>query len=445
MLEGYKRLFETLNKESISYCVYKGLNHLGADLDGLRGDIDMLVDKSHFKRFDEIARANGLRRVLRRSGSFPVYYLGADFEVGRLLFLDVETSIRLGHKPARPFRHDVKVSDLKAETVNYGAPVRILAGDDYFPLMFAMRVTAVDPKSADLQELKEITRDWEEKDMRGILFSHLTNWCKETPKAMIRNVQAAGSWVTLQRRYKTCIVRGVSCAGGRIKGHVVIWWNRLIGRFLGYLKARVGVPPYRVRRRGFLFAFIGVDGAGKSSLIQHLMDQPYFRVTGIRRVYFGNNEYWIPGIVRLSKTTSNIPLIRNIVALIRNFDRQARLLKALWYVHLGNVVLCDRYYYDDQLVRYRYTNGGIDRLKRMYNTIVQPKMFVRPDITFFLDVDPQVAFSRKQDYPYERVRTTVDNYRQLLVGKAEVAVVNANRPEALVRNTVLESLCKMGV
>ena len=57
-------------------------------------------------------------------------------------------------------------------------------------------------------------------------------------------------------------------------------------------------PSNKIRNRGFLVAFVGVDGAGKSSTVEYIENLEFFKNTGIKRVYFGNNEYWIPGLQR---------------------------------------------------------------------------------------------------------------------------------------------------
>ena len=51
MLEIYKNLFDQLNNSKIAYSVYKSLNHLDEDLNGIRGDIDILLNEKELSGF----------------------------------------------------------------------------------------------------------------------------------------------------------------------------------------------------------------------------------------------------------------------------------------------------------------------------------------------------------------------------------------------------------
>lgn len=59
MLGIYADLFGALHDQDLGYCAYKSLNHLAADLDGVRGDLDLLVAERDLTRFHKIAQRAG--------------------------------------------------------------------------------------------------------------------------------------------------------------------------------------------------------------------------------------------------------------------------------------------------------------------------------------------------------------------------------------------------
>ncbi|MCP4379945.1 MAG: hypothetical protein GY798_00705 [Hyphomicrobiales bacterium] len=190
-------------------------------------------------------------------------------------------------------------------------------------------------------------------------------------------------------------------------------------------------------KRGFMVAFVGVDGAGKSTAVSEVMGDPAYRDIGVKRVYFGSNEYWMRGALRLNSVLISIPVLKSISISLLILDRQLRLFRAMYFRWNGYLVLCDRYYYDD-IIGHRVAReraGGRTLLGRV-KSLVRPWMLRRPDLTLYLEVGPEVAYARKQDYPLNVMLRSNAMYRKVMPTFPEVVLVDADQPQADVRRAI---------
>src|SRR5438094_10532897 len=78
---------------------------------------------------------------------------------------------------------------------------------------------------------------------------------------------------------------------------------------------------------------------------------------------------------------------------------------------LGRSVICDRYVLDMLVDGMAGLHDRPGRMRLGFNLL---RLFPRPDLAFFMDIDPEVAFKRKPDLPtledyVERLRL----YREL--------------------------------
>jgi hypothetical protein len=179
----------------------------------------------------------------------------------------------------------------------------------------------------------------------------------------------------------------------------------------------------RLRPRGVFAAFLGPDGSGKSSLTDLLVE----RLGGhpgslkVHRVYLGSGQPLLP----TRKVTRRLhgmtgPRAASKPVTVRD-DSPRRLRGPLhvmadeilrYWVHVKprlaphGVVLADRYAYD---------------VLRVNNRTVQKPWFRRlavaiipsPQVTFFLEGDPEVITARKQELTVAETRRQLHAYRKL--------------------------------
>lgn len=426
MLGIYADLFGELHDQGVGYCAYKSLNHLAEDLDGARGDLDLLVAERDLTCFHAIAKRVGF---FLASAHEPYYYVGLDLETQRFVMLDVCSSINFGPKPCKPYRLDLDFDALQLER----GIISTLSPVDYFPLMFYLRVTSASERPEDLQELKD-----------GVATLCGGGWVLDRVQKKVgrlwaevsEDILSASDWKVLKNKYCTQIIAHLDGRRPRygLLGSVFLF------KLVKVAKRMLGVPPYRIRRMGHLVAFVGVDGAGKTSTIDYLQQLEYFKYTGVKRMYFGNNEYRLPGLNWLMAIKWEHYPMRLLMSTLGLIDRQLRIFIAFYYMLLGNVVLADRYYHDDEIGCFQQRDLSLSLLKRVYRKIFFPKMLKRPDLSIFLDVSPEVAYQRKQDYSFDIMLDQNKLYKDYMYAQPQVFIVNADASQHIVYKSVIAAI-----
>ena len=426
MLKIYENLFNDLNKNNINYTVYKGLNHLKEDLNGKRGDIDILIND--INSFEKNLKDSHWIKILKND--YTRYYFKLFNKLN--LMLDVENKIRLGGKPFRSYYFEIDLKKLK--TTKY-QNITILANEDYIPLMFMMRVTAKSDKKENLKELQDLLK---ETKVEGYIKELIESISKYEWQEIEKDILNAKSWNELKNKYKRTILKNSKVDKKALLAQNFKW---IIDKYKAVNRKIFKNPPYRVRRKGYLVAFIGNDGAGKSSTIEALLNIDYFKYTGIKMIYFGNNQYMIPFLNYFMRKTYDNKFVRLLIGMLGHIDKQyIRTWIAKYYINKGYIILADRYVYDELMGMKYNCKSTQNILKKFYRFIFKPRMFIKPEITFFLDVDSEVAYSRKQDYDFEIVQENIKKYREFLSKFDEVVRIDANQSQDKVINEVIKRL-----
>lgn len=430
MLEIYKNLFDQLNDNKIAYCVYKSLNHIDEDLKGERGDVDILLNENDIDSFDSIAFNNNFFKVQKKDK--PYYYMGIDKVTHKFVMLDVNIQIQFGPKPYKPYSFFIEV-DKFSSRIEYDR-VKVLDLVDYVPLMFIMRVASLSEREQDLIELQELIKV--HKIENSYILSILKEKFSLDWNIVSQDILKSRSWQELKEKYLTKVIRNSN------QNSKLVFKQKLkflFGKIKG-IQRKVKYPSNKIRNRGFLVAFVGVDGAGKSSTVEYIENLEFFKNTGIKRVYFGNNEYWIPGLQRLLKKEVKNKFLKLLLGTFSLVDRQLRILIALYYMQLGNIVLADRYIYDDEIGRVQNKEKSNKKplIKRIYQKIFAVKMWKKPELTIFLDVSPEVAYSRKQDYSFEKMLEVNKDYKDYMYKVDGVKIVNADQNQEKIYSEIIK-------
>ena len=425
MLEVYKKLFDEFDKRSVDYVVYKGLDHLADDLNGERGDIDILT--GDIKKIENILLFQNWIKVLKNY--YPKYFFYLHEK--KNLMLDIENRIKIGEKPYKPYFIEIDISRLKI--TNFGN-VKILSYEDYIPLMFLLRVTE-SHKKENLDKFRSLFRN---SVVDGYIKEVVENLTEVKWDEIEKDIIETSSWQELQNKYKAIILKNTKVDKRSLIAQQFKW---IIEKYKIIQKRIMKTPPYRIRKKGYLVAFIGNDGAGKSSMIEAILRNDYFQCTGTKMIYFGNNQYVLPCLNQFMKKGYSNKIINLTLAVLASFDKKIRAIIAYYYIYQGYIVLADRYVYDDLMSL--YFNSRIytkNVLKKLYRYIVEPRMILRPEITFFLDVEPEIAYARKQDYDFEIVKQNINRYREFMSKFYEVVKIDANQSQDNVLNEIMKRL-----
>jgi thymidylate kinase len=434
MLQIYKKLFKSLNENHIKYVVYKGIEHLKEDLNGNRGDIDILVDSNSLKKIHHLLLSNGFKKVIKNN--FPSYYFGLNRENHQFIMLDIESEIKFGYKPYRPYRYNLDFKKLKIKKEDN---VYILEMQDYIPLMFLSKLTSISPKQEDLEILKTFM-ETEYNIQDGYMGKILKEKTDLEWSILNKKIVTSKNWSNLQKEYKDIFLKNI------ITNHTLLWKQKFktIGLKMETINRKIlKKPPYKIRKRGYLVAFIGIDGAGKSSTVDYLLSLDYFKHTGIKRIYFGNNEYWIPGLLWAVKNIRN----RYILIALHPFtywDKAFRSIIAHYYIFRGNIVIADRFYYDDMIAAELNKEKVKPRslLKRVYFKIFAPRIWTKPDMTIFLNVTSSVAYERKQDFSFETMIKVNNAYKAYMPSVENVVIIDADQKQTIIFDSVVENIMK---
>jgi thymidylate kinase len=211
--------------------------------------------------------------------------------------------------------------------------------------------------------------------------------------------------------------------------------------------------------RTFLVSFSGIDGAGKSTQIEHLcgrLKEAGLRVRvmafwddvatlkGLREFLSRGLFHGEPGVGtparpvnRRDKNVQSWP-----VTTFRFFLYFLDALSLRWTTararhSSADLVIFDRYLYDE------LANLNLNRLLSRTYARQLLRMVPQPDVAYLLDVDPVQARTRKPEYPLEFLRSNRTSYlalSEIAGGIAVVAPVSQPEVERIIAETTLRLL-----
>jgi thymidylate kinase len=190
------------------------------------------------------------------------------------------------------------------------------------------------------------------------------------------------------------------------------------------------------------FSFLGCDGSGKSAVIrglkERLSNDDVTVITGHWRPRAFSRETAAEGLVVADNPHGEAP--RGYLSSILKLGW----LAVNWWVgwirlrsKLGNsgVLMFDRYHADLLVDPRRYRYGGPAFLARLTCALMP-----QPDRVFFLDADPDVLLSRKQEIGKEALMAAREKYLALCKTNSRFIVIDASQPLEDVVASVLAHL-----
>lgn len=221
----------------------------------------------------------------------------------------------------------------------------------------------------------------------------------------------------------------------------------------------------RFKKSGLLLEFIGIDGAGKTTIIDFLYQDLLF-ILKKEKIYKGYwRPYFMPPIrtfvskvfgkpdsLLIESETNNRILEQRIRNKQGSFVRKAAYLAKFFYYWLdfligpsfvysriwscGGVVLYDRGYVDMELMPERFEFSLPRGVMRFFR-----KFIPKPNFVFFLWAPPKVIHLRKKEFDEKDILTQVEQYRSLGNSIPNFIDINTSGDIESVKERVLETIC----
>jgi thymidylate kinase len=461
-LEVLDQLFRRLDAEQIRYCHWKSNEHLGATMDGAT-DVDFLVDRRGAQRLAHVlTEGTSFKRFVVKAGrGYPGIedYVGFDPATGKLSHLHVHYQLTLGEKFLKghrlPWEEAVLESRVRDESsglwitdphlelliliVRHVMKLRLrdsalaVVGHDYFRggMLRELRWLAARVRSDQLVARAE--------PLVGPVAARLLPGMIAGRGPSIRQLRAF-------RRHavpRLSSYRMYSAAGATrrmwLREWTWIWW-RLTNLVVRAPTRSTRTPP----QGGLAIAFVGPDGAGKSTLTSAVADW-LAREIAVTLTYGGSGKGSASALrrslqrlgavtrPRAAPSASGAQPVTSEPAGVRLFGKLLWVLtlareRRRWATQvrrarsLGMVVLSDRL----PQTQFAGLNDGpryghwLDSPSWIRRTVARREQatfreagIVPPDVVVRLRVPVDVAAQRKPDTPLDQLRRKVEIVDQL--------------------------------
>jgi dTMP kinase len=180
-------------------------------------------------------------------------------------------------------------------------------------------------------------------------------------------------------------------------------------------------------QNGMFITFEGTDGSGKTTQIKlmekHIREMGY-NVVLSREPGGTKVSELIRDLVLDPKNTEIVPLTEMILYAASRAQHVAQVIKPA--VEAGKIVICDRFV--DSSYAYQGCGRGVDlKMVADVNRVAIDGM--SPDITFFLDIDPEIALKRRINATgADRIeQEKIDFHRRVYSGYKKLALLYPDR------------------
>ena len=470
MLPLIERLLKALESEGVVYCHWKSNAFIACAAHG-EDDLDLLVGQGSRQAFWGILNRLGFKEALTSKGMLQIPgildYYGYDDTAGRLVHVHVHYKLILGHDMTKNYH--LPIENVYLESSFPGEFFRIPAPEFEWTI-FVIRMMLKHSTwnailcgegklcSRERQEMEYLQGKVSREQIGHVLAKHIPFLKLELFDDCIRSLQPrCPLWFRFQVGYQ--VQKALHACRLRPRA-IDIWlqfWRRLImaakRRLFGF------VPRMRMKNGGVLVAFVGGDGAGKTTVVEGIakwLSPPFF----MKQVHMGKPPWsfrtiFIRGILKIGRILRLYPFSKAPVdfrdevspavfpgypTLIREVctarDRYLSYAKARRHADKGALVICDRF----PLPQWIFMDGPqiewmarsmpkkgfvalLDKLERKYYQSIR-----LPDLLFVLKADPDMAVKRKSEENTAFVRARSKEIWEKDWGGTAAHLIDANRP-----------------
>lgn len=464
MLFISKELFTAWNDAHLLYCHWKSNEHLLPGLDGAT-DLDVLLSKEDKSQGEEILRKLDFLKCKSQYGSrYPGVddWIGFDKEKGALIHVHLHYDLVTGHKGMKEYtllwtdialrtrvldeRFGVYIMEPNLEMVTLYTRIGLKA--DFKNIYRCRKGTFKFPEDVK-QEIDWLKERVDMEKVFGLLERFYGGRANEVLAIIQKDSVDSSSFMQLRK-----ITESVFKGCRRIKSFVrfrekafFIYQNYLkknLQRFCIVISKKVPVSE-----KGLSIAFLGQDGAGKTTVTKLLIKWWSWKLD-VKYIYLGSGENYFSlkrTLYRKISPKGSLRHLRSILALTdtRDLTRKAykNVKKAEKYVAKGGVVIFDRFpqvsyagICDGPKIREKvqttFGNSFMGKLllplARSEEKYIKKILSHHPDVVFKLLLPPEESIRRKPQESLEAVTKKHEIVKSLEFDGSDVYTIDATMP-----------------
>jgi len=442
-------LLRALERADVPHCHFKSNQHLAAALAG-DTDLDLLVARSAARTAQAVLAAAGFKRFdAGLATGYPAVedWLGFDADTGRLIHLHVHYALPVGELHLKSYA--LPLADALLETRVGDAETGVATSEPSHELLLLLVRYALKARGRDrvasllsgrrhfrggaLREYQWLLARAEPARVRELAERELGAEVVERVAPMLERAPDLAGLLALRR-----VLRRV-LAPHRTWSAPEAWLRRVsrevVQRATRRLRRRGVQLPRTFRRRspigGVVIAFVGCDGAGKSTVLAEMRRWLGWKLD-VYSIYFGSGDgpasalrqplKWLRALQRRLRpprppeqrsrvlAPRRLSFPRAVWALVLAREKAGRLRAAERARQRGLAVVCDRFPQSQVL---GFNDGPLlspwlespsalrRRLARYELGVYQSATRLAPDLALKLDISPKVAVQRKPDMALE--------------------------------------------
>lgn len=482
MLNISKELFTAWNKAGLLYCHWKSNEHLLPGLDGTT-DLDVLLSRDNQEAGEEILRQLDFLKCKSQYGSrYPGVedWIGFDKETGALIHVHLHYQLVTGHKGMKEYT--LPWSDLALKTRVFSDEYGVYTMEPNLELVtlytrIGLKVDFKDiircrvgkfkmdkaviremvwlKERVDMEKVGQLLEMYYGNDASQMMFFIRLEKIDAITYLKLRKI-AERNFRKFSRVHCFMRLREVSYYFHQK------YTKRLFVKFKPVISKKVPASE-----KGLLIAFLGQDGAGKTTVTHKLIKWWSWKLD-VRYVYLGSGDNytsWKKNLVKRLPTSGPLRYLRSIIALTdtRDLTRKAyrNMRSAERYASRGGLVILDRYPQMEhagicdgpkirQKVVQNYGNGNIAKLlmplARTEEKYIRKILAIKPSIVFKLILPPEESIRRKPQENYEAVKIKHEIVKSLPFDDSDVYTIDATMPfeeeMVMVKNIIWQHIQK---
>ncbi len=416
-----RTLFNLLNREKADYCIVNNYEKLP---DIIPSDVDIAISPRFFKDLNRIvgnvSREHGVEIIQKMWPGYQIctYLLSPlNIDARFRLQLDFFTDFSLRGYPCL-ITHE--------KLLRYRRPYRgffILAPEVEAIFLFMRRVVKNDMSAAHVGKLRA-----------------LYALERQAIEATMLEVMGREFWIVTQRLIETGDVMEFRAHVPAYRRALKAWARRNTG--LGY-RVKYGLSQLkRAFHRlnypvGYCVALLGPDGSGKTTIANMALEMVSGSFHGGSVKYWrphllpamGKLKFWNPSEeVSVNPRPHDHPNQSRLKSLVRFFYYLADYIigyavKVYWAKVRKHIIIFDRYYYDYLVDLHRYRFNVPRWLPRFFLFLVPA-----PDLTVYLDAEPEELARRKQELPLPELVRQVQEFQGAVKSIPGALQIRTNLP-----------------